>query len=186
MTFSTQPLFGNLTAIVNSYGGNSGAPVQVATIVGAPTVAFSNSNIASNATTLTIQGTGFNVITPVNNTVTLSSGTGLVTSATSTQLTVTFTTQPTVGALTAIVTSFGGSSGTAVQVATIVGPTVSSVNPSSGTPVGGTPITITGTNFVSGATVTIGGRPATNVVVVSATSITAVTPPGTLGTIASV
>ena len=46
---------------------------------------------------------------------------------------------------------------------------------------GGTSITISGTGFLSGATVTIGGTAATNVVVVSATSITATTPAGTLG-----
>jgi len=41
--------------------------------------------------------------------------------------------------------------------------------------VGGTTITITGTNFVRGATVTLGGTGATNVVVVSGTQITATT-----------
>ena len=191
ITFTTLPTApGTLTASVSSNAIISGSPVgtqvQVAAIVAAPVVTFSNSNISSNVTTLTILGTGFNAINPANNTVTLSSGTGLVTSSTVTSLTVTYTTLPVVGALTAIVNSFGGSSGAKVQVATIFGPTVSSINPSSGIPSGGTPITITGINFVSGATVTIGGLPATNVAVVSATSITAVTPPGTIGTIASV
>jgi hypothetical protein len=46
---------------------------------------------------------------------------------------------------------------------------------------GGTPITISGTGFQAGATVTIGGAPATSVNVVSATQITAMTPPGTSG-----
>jgi hypothetical protein len=161
--------------------------VQVATIVAAPTVTFSNANIASVVPSITILGTGFNATTPASNTVTFNNGAiGTVNSATATQLIVTYSTQPAAGALTAIVTSFGGSSGAAVQVATIIGPTISSVTPSSGTPSGGTPITIVGTNFVSGATVTIGGLAATNVVLVSSTMITAVTPPGTLGTIASV
>ena len=192
VTFSILPLaLGTLSASVVSSGITSGNPfgtmVQVATIVAAPTVTFSNANIASVVTTLTILGTGFNATTPASNTVVFSNGAvGTVNSATSTQLVVTYTTQPAAGALTAIVTSFGGSSGVAVQVATIIGPTISSVTPSSGTPSGGTSITIVGTNFVSGATVTIGGLPATSVVVVSSTMITAVTPPGTLGTIASV
>jgi hypothetical protein len=60
-------------------------------------------------------------------------------------------------------------------------PTVSSIDPSSGPLAGGTAVTITGTGFESGATVTIGGASATSVVVVSETSITAVTPSGTAG-----
>ena len=61
-------------------------------------------------------------------------------------------------------------------------PTVTGVSPSSGPTAGGTPITITGTNFVPGATVVIGqgngttgAIAATNVVVASSTKITAVT-----------
>ena len=64
----------------------------------------------------------------------------------------------------------------------IVTPTVSAVSPSNGPSSGGTPITITGTGFVAGATVeigqgtyTTGAIAATSVVVVSGTTITAVT-----------
>jgi hypothetical protein len=60
-------------------------------------------------------------------------------------------------------------------------PTVSSIAPSSGPLAGGTAVTITGTGFEAGATVAIGGASATSVVVVSDTSITAVTPSGTAG-----
>ena len=62
-------------------------------------------------------------------------------------------------------------------------PTVTSVSPNSGSTSGGTGVTITGTNFVSGATVTFGGNAATNVVVVSSTSITATTPAGSAGAV---
>ena len=61
-------------------------------------------------------------------------------------------------------------------------PTVSGVSPTSGTSAGATSITITGTNFVAGSTVTVGGSPCTGVTVVSATSITCTTPSGTAGT----
>ena len=89
----------------------------------APTVTLNAANLASNATTLTIAGTGFNTIA-ANNTVTLSSGTGTVTNATSTQLTITFTSLPSAsGSLTAIITSFGSISGSPVQVATVVAAT---------------------------------------------------------------
>src|SRR4029077_3377430 len=52
-------------------------------------------------------------------------------------------------------------------------PTVTSVSPNTGPAAGGTGITITGTNFVTGATVTLGGTAATGVVVVRGTQITA-------------
>src|SRR5207245_8216669 len=55
-------------------------------------------------------------------------------------------------------------------------PTVSGVSPASGPTAGGTAIAITGTNFAAGATVTVGGTPATGVSVVSATQINATTP----------
>jgi hypothetical protein len=54
--------------------------------------------------------------------------------------------------------------------------TVTAITPSSGSTLGGTAITITGTHFASGATVMIGGAAATSVTVVSETSLTAITP----------
>ncbi|MGH9147512.1 MAG: IPT/TIG domain-containing protein [Vicinamibacterales bacterium] len=56
-------------------------------------------------------------------------------------------------------------------------PTVSSVVPNSGSGKGGTTVTITGTNFVPGATVSFGDNPAaTTVLVATSTSIVATTP----------
>ena len=58
-------------------------------------------------------------------------------------------------------------------------PTITLVTPAEGPLAGGTPITIRGTNFVTGATsVSVDGNPATSVVVTSPTSLTAITPPG--------
>jgi hypothetical protein len=54
--------------------------------------------------------------------------------------------------------------------------TVTSIVPNFGTVTGGTNVAINGTGFVSGATVTLGGTAATNVVVVSGIKITAKTP----------
>jgi hypothetical protein len=53
---------------------------------------------------------------------------------------------------------------------------VSAISPNTGAAKGGTAVTVTGTGFLSGATVTIGGTAATGVTVVSGTSITAKTP----------
>jgi hypothetical protein len=61
-------------------------------------------------------------------------------------------------------------------------PTVSLVSPAAGAAVGGETITITGTNFVAGASVAFGAHAGTAVVVVNATSITATAPAGIAGT----
>jgi hypothetical protein len=63
-------------------------------------------------------------------------------------------------------------------------PTVTAVSPNHGSTLGGTTITITGTNFASGATVTVGGTAATNVTVVNSTTITARTGAHATGTVA--
>ena len=56
-------------------------------------------------------------------------------------------------------------------------PTVTSVVPNSGSAKGGTTVTITGADFVPGATVSFGGIPAaTMVVVATSTTIVATTP----------
>jgi|GEM_PF-5467473 len=61
--------------------------------------------------------------------------------------------------------------------------TVSSVSPAQGTTLGGTTVTITGTGFVVVPTVTFGGSAATNVVLTSATTLTAVTPAHAAGAV---
>ena len=60
-------------------------------------------------------------------------------------------------------------------------PVVSAVSPVSGSAAGATPVTVTGTGFVTGATVTVGGAACSSVVAVSSTSVTCTTPAGTAG-----
>ncbi len=55
-------------------------------------------------------------------------------------------------------------------------PTITAISPSSGPTTGGTAVQITGTGFAAGATVSLPDIPATNVSVLSSTSITATTP----------
>lgn len=62
-------------------------------------------------------------------------------------------------------------------------PTITGISPNSGSTNGGTSVTITGTKFATGATVTIGGVAATNVVRVSDTQITATTPAHAAGAV---
>jgi hypothetical protein len=61
--------------------------------------------------------------------------------------------------------------------------TVTTVTPSAGKTIGGRPVTIGGTGFLAGASVTFGGTTATSVVVVNATTITAVTPAHVIGAV---
>lgn len=60
---------------------------------------------------------------------------------------------------------------------------LTSVSPTSGGTAGGTKVTIAGSGFQSGARVAFGGNAATNVKVVSTTSITATTPAHAAGTV---
>jgi hypothetical protein len=90
------------------------------------------------------------------------------------------------GARTVTVTNPDGqavTSASGILTITAGGPfaTVTNINPNSGSMDGGTPVTIGGTNFQSGATVTIGGVPAAGVVFGTSTSLTAVTGPHAAG-----
>jgi hypothetical protein len=89
------------------------------------------------------------------------------------------------GAVNVTVTNPDGQSGTLPSGFTFVAlaPTVSSVAPTAGATTGGTQVTLIGKSFASGAQVTFGGQAATNVVVVSATQITANTPPHKAGSV---
>jgi hypothetical protein len=60
-------------------------------------------------------------------------------------------------------------------------PTFISISPISGPVTGVTSVSITGTNLTGTTLVTFGGNPATNLTIVSSTSITASTPPGSAG-----
>jgi M6 family metalloprotease-like protein len=62
-------------------------------------------------------------------------------------------------------------------------PTASAIDPATGDVAGGTSVTITGTDFVAGSTVSLGGMDATNVLVVNPTTITATTPPHAAGAV---
>ena len=88
----------------------------------------------------------------------------------------------TAGSKNVVITNSDSGTVTAIAAFThVTPPTFTSVLPTSGGIAGGTAITITGTNFLASPTVTIGGVVATSVVWVSATSITALTPAGTVG-----
>lgn len=62
-------------------------------------------------------------------------------------------------------------------------PTLVSVVPAAGPPAGGTPVTLTGTNFGAGCTVTFGSTLATGVSIATATTINATTPAHAAGAV---
>lgn len=76
-------------------------------------------------------------------------------------------------------TLFGGSSTTTGNPA----PNLTSLSPTSGTATGGTMVTLSGTNFVSGATISFGGSAGTSVVFNSASSISVHSPAHAAGAV---
>lgn len=60
-------------------------------------------------------------------------------------------------------------------------PVVSSVSPSSGSTVGGTSMSVTGSNFVSGSSVSVGGTSCSSVTFTSSTQLMCTTPAGAAG-----
>lgn len=152
-------------------------PAPTATVVGP------NTGPSSGGTAVTITGTNFVTGALVSFGGTLATG---VTVVGPTQITAT-TPAHTTGAVNVVVTNPDTQSGTLLNGFTYTAaaaPTVTAVSPSSGTTGGGTPVTIIGTGFVSGATVKFGGTAATSVSVTNATTVTAVTPARSAGVVA--
>ncbi|MCC9311967.1 IPT/TIG domain-containing protein [Kitasatospora sp. RB6PN24] len=125
--------------------------------------------------TVTINGTGLSTATAVNfgaNSVTptvLNDG----------RLSVVVPAGTAAGAVSVSVTTAGGTNN-GLTYTYVDAPTITSVVPNSGPISGGTPVTLTGTNLTSTQSVTVGGTLAP-FVVVSATELAIVTPPGTAG-----
>jgi formylglycine-generating enzyme required for sulfatase activity len=84
------------------------------------------------------------------------------------------------GPATVLVTTAAGTY-TAPQTFTYMPASVSSIAPNAGGTTGGSQIMITGAYLALTTGVRIGGAPCTGVTVVNATTVTAITPPGTLG-----
>ncbi len=154
-----------------------------------PVVTSNTASLATNATTITINGYGFDP-TAAHNTVVLSSGAiGTVTTASATSLTVTFSTRPAaLGTLIAVVTTDSQSSGTAVQVAKVI-PVVTSNT--THLAANAATVTINGFGFDSVAshnTVVLSDGAVGTVTAASSTSLTVTlnTKPTTAGTLTAV
>jgi uncharacterized protein (TIGR03382 family) len=148
----------------------------------APTVSAiaPSSGRVSGGTALTLTGTGFAAGATVKVGGTAATNVTLVDAST---LTAT-TPAGTAGPVDVIVTNPDTQAVTVSRGFTYVpAPTLASVSPNNGSGNGGTQVTLTGTNFVAGATVSFGGTAATNVTVSSATSLTATTPAHAAGAV---
>jgi Domain of unknown function (DUF1929)/IPT/TIG domain/Glyoxal oxidase N-terminus len=144
----------------------------------APTVTSvsPNSGSVSGGTTLTIVGTNFAPGATVSFAGTVATGVTVVSSTS-----ITATTPPqAAGAVSVRVTNPDSQSGTLANGYTYTSPNpapaLTAITPNAGPASGGTGVTITGANFLTGATVSFAGTAATGAVVVNSTSITATTP----------
>jgi hypothetical protein len=130
----------------------------------------------AGGTVITIAGTNF----AAGATVRVGGvGTANVTVASSTQI-IAATPPGTAGAQSVQVTSGGVTATSPVNFTytstSTLTPAPKSISPRSGPTTGGTLITVTGSKFEAGATIKIGGKPATSVTFVSSTTLTARTP----------
>ena len=145
-----------------------------------------NTGTTSGGTSVTIAGTGFLSGATVSFGGTPATG---VTLASSTSITAT-TPAHAAGAVSVIVTNTDAQSNTLAggytYAAPHAAPTVTAITPNSGTTNGGTAVTITGTGFLAGASVKLGGSSATGVTVVNSNAITAITPAHAAGAVSIV
>ena len=172
---------GAVTVTVTNPGVPGGSLANGFTYVVVPTVTSvsPNSGTTAGGTGVTITGTNF----AAGATVTFGSNAATnIVVVSGTQITAT-TPAGGAGAVTVTVTVNGQNGSLASGFTYVVPPTVTSVSPNTGSTTGGTAVTISGTNFAAGATVTFGSNAATNIVVVSGTQITATTPAGSAGAV---
>ena len=199
ITATTPPhAAGSADVVVTNPDGQSGrlaGAFNYETPVSAPpavTAIGPSSGPAAGGTSVTVSGGGF---APG---ATVSFGTtpaGAVSVASATTITA-MAPAGSAGSVDVVVTNADGQSGRLSRAYTYVasapppppppapaGPSLSAIAPTSTTTAGGAALTLTGSGFSAGATVSLGGTAASSVVVASGTSITAVAPPHAAGAV---
>ncbi len=183
---SSSPSTQQLTAQVTSASGTKDSTTfvvyppsgTVAAISTSVTSLSPNTGPAVGGRLVTISGSGFTGATSVK------FGTAAATSYTVVNSsTITATSPPGTGTVDVTVTTAAGTSPTNPLDQFTYAPTVTAISPSTGGTVGGTSVTITGTGFIGASSVMFGATPATSYAVGSASSITAVSPAGSVGTV---
>ncbi len=181
---------GAVSIVVTNTDAKSGTLTNGYTYTGpqsnpAPTVTAitPNSGSTNGGTSVTITGTGFLSGATIKLGGTSATSVALVNSTSITAITPAHA----AGAVSVVVTNTDAQSGTLTNGFTYTAPnpapTVTAITPNSGPGDGGTTVTITGTGFLAGATVKLGGTSATSVALVNSTSITAVTPAHAAGAV---
>jgi hypothetical protein len=172
---------GTVDVAVTSPGGSataSGAFTYVAPPPPAPTVTSVSPNSGSTAggTPVTITGTNFLGATAVN-----FGGTAAASFSVTDATHIAVTSPAGSGAVHVTVTTPGGTSASSTgdQFTYAGAPTVTKIFPTGGPPTGGTPVTITGSNFTLTSTVNFGTKAGTSVSYTSSSQITATSPVGT-------
>lgn len=174
---------GSVDVTVTTAEGTSGVVATDRFTFGGPTVSSLSVSAGPTAggTSVTITGTGFARGASVRFGATSAAS---VTVVSTTEIVAVSPTRPAGTAIVTVTTPAGAS---AVSVGAKfhhdARPTVLSVSPASGSPTGGTVVTITGTGFIAGATVAFGTAAGTGVTVVSPTEITVTAPAHAAGTV---
>lgn len=179
---------GNVAVVVINLDGTAGATqFQYQTTAQTGSVSITSLNpipSPGGSTTVYISGSGF-----VNGALVTLGGVSVGSGGVISPTLIVAVAPAGVNADTATVTNVDGSfasypTGTtpgAVPAPSATQPVVTAVQPPSGSPAGGTAVSISGTGFLAGATVSFGGVPASAVTVVSPTLITAIAPPNPAG-----
>lgn len=170
---------GAVAVTVTNADGQSGSAAGAFTYNPAPTITSLSPSIGpvGGGQTLTVNGTGFDTTLAQ---VDIGGAACAVTARTSTSITCT-TGVGTAGLQTVTVDNQDGLTGTYNSYRYLNPPTLTSISPIGGSPNGGTTVTITGADFLSGAQVTFNGSLCGSINVVNSTTITCVTPSGVAG-----
>ncbi len=167
--------FGATDIIITNTDGQTVSQAGVYTYEPAPTVSSISpvGGALAGGTAVTIAGTNFLSGAGVKFGAAACSG---VTVVNANSITCTTPAHP-AGATDVIVTNFDNQTGTLTAGYTFeAAPALSSVSPTAGALAGNTLLTLTGTGFLTGAAVLVGGASCTSVTVVSATQVTCLTP----------
>ncbi len=166
---------GAVNVVVTSVG-QTGTLTSGYTYRAAPTITADVSpatGILNGGTPVTLTGTGFVSGATVDFGGSACAGVNV---ASSTSITCT-TTAHAVGAVTVTVTNSDGQNGNraTAYTYTAAAPVVTAITPIAGNTLGDTPVTITGTGFIAGATAALGGSNCASLVIVSLTRLTCLT-----------
>jgi hypothetical protein len=167
---------GTVDVTVHTQGGTSPiTPADKFTYAGPPTVTKvePTSGSAAGGTAVTITGTNFTSESSVKFGANFATGVKV-----NSETSITAVAPAGTETVDVTVTTPSGTSATSEADRFTYGPTVSKVEPNTGSAAGGTSVTITGTGFTGATAVKFGSNSAASFTVASPTSITAVSPAG--------